>query len=165
MRYVTEIEDKSFVIEVGEGEVTVDGQVHTVDMRRIEPLSLYSLLIDNLSYETFIEEREGKYCVVLRGKLYTVKVQEERAWQQTVPGLTPPTAEGEILIKAPLPGLVLEVLVTAGQELQAGDVLLVLESMKMRTDLRSPQVGVVQAVHVAAGDQVDQGQVLITIST
>ncbi|MBC7252290.1 MAG: biotin/lipoyl-binding protein, partial [Anaerolineae bacterium] len=55
--------------------------------------------------------------------------------------------------------------VTAGQELQAGDVLLVLESMKMRTDLSSPQVGVVQAVHVAAGDQVDQGQVLITIST
>lgn len=165
MRYVTEIEDKSFVIEVGEGEVTIDGQVHTVDMRRIEPLSLYSLLIDNLSYETFIEEREGEYSVVLRGKLYTVKVQEERAWQQTVPGLNPPTAEGEILIKAPLPGLVVEVLATAGQALQMGDALLVLESMKMRTDLCAPQAGVAQAVHVAAGDQVDQGQVLITIST
>lgn len=165
MRYVTEIEDKTFVIEVREGEITVDGQVHTVDIRRIEPLSLYSLLIDNLSYETFIEEREGEYSVVLRGKLYTVKVQEDRAWQQTVPGLTPPTAGGEILIKALLPGLVVEVRAIIGQTVRAGEALLVLESMKMRTDLCSPQDGVVQAVHVAARDQVAQGQALITMST
>ena len=60
MRYVTTVEDKTFVIEIEkEGEITVDGQVHVVDMRRIEPLSLYSLLVDNLSYEAFIEEEEG----------------------------------------------------------------------------------------------------------
>ncbi|MCD6553946.1 MAG: hypothetical protein DRI52_03495 [Chloroflexi bacterium] len=165
MRYVTTIEDKTFVIEIKEGEIIVDGQAHAVDMRRIEPLSLYSLLIDNLSHETFIEEREGKYCVVLQGKLYTVQVQEERAWQQTVPPLTPLVAGGEISIKSPLPGLVLEVLVTAGQAVRAGEALLVLESMKMRTDLSSPYDGVVQEVHVAAHDQVTQGRTLVTIST
>jgi len=165
MRYVTTIEDKSFVIEVKEGEITVDGQVHAVDVRRIEPLPLYSLLIDNLSYETFIEERDGRYCVVLQGKLYTAQVQRERAWQQTASRFTPPTAGGEIRVEAPLPGLVFEVLVTAGQTVRAGEALLVLESMKMRTDLGSPQDGIVQAVHVAAHDQVSQGQVLVTIST
>lgn len=165
MRYVTTIEDKTFVIEIKEGEIIVDGQAHAVDMRRIEPLSLYSLLIDNLSHETFIEEREGEYCVVLQGKLYTAQVQEERARRQAVLPLTPLVAGGEISIESPLPGLVLEVLVTAGQAVRAGEALLVLESMKMRTDLTSPYDGVVQAVHVAAHDQVTQGQTLVTIST
>ncbi|MDY7040500.1 MAG: biotin/lipoyl-containing protein [Chloroflexota bacterium] len=165
MRYVTGIEDKTFVVEVGEGEVTIDGQTHTVDMRRIEPLSLYSLLVDNLSYETFIEQRGGEYGVVLRGKLYTVQVQEEHACQQTAPCLTPPAVGGEVFIEAPLPGLVVEMHATIGQTVRAGEALLVLESMKMRTDLCSPQDGVIQEVRVAARDQVDQGQVLLTLST
>jgi pyruvate carboxylase subunit B len=164
MRYVTKVEDKTFVIEVQEGEIIVDGQVHAVDLRRIELLSLYSLLIDNLSHEVFIEEREGEYGAMLRGKLYTVEVQDERAWDQDVPRATTPAAGGEILIEAPMPGLVLEVLVTVGQAKQAGEVLVVLESMKMRTELHCSQDGVIQAVHVAPHDHVTQGQVLVTMS-
>ncbi|MCG2767780.1 MAG: biotin/lipoyl-containing protein [Chloroflexota bacterium] len=165
MRYVTTVEDKTFVIEVREGEIIVDGQVHVVDLRRIEPLPLYSLLVDNLSHEIFIEEWDGKYGVVLRGKLFTVQVQEERAWEQVVPRAAPPTAGGESLIKAPLSGLVVEVLVIAGQTVRAGEALLVLESMKMENYLCSPQDGVIQAVRVAAHDQVTQGQVLVIMST
>ena len=165
MKYVTKVEDKTFVIEVREGEIIVDGQAHAVDLRRIEPLSLYSLLIDNLSHEVFIEEREGKYGAMLRGQLYTVEVQEEQRTQdRTVPGSTTPAAGGEIPIAAPMPGLVLEVLVTVGQTKQAGKVLVVLESMKMRIEVHCPQDGVIQAVHVAPHDRVTQGQILVTMS-
>ena len=166
MRYVTTVEEKTFVIEIeNEGEITVDGQIHSVDMRRIEPLSLYSLLVDHVSHEAFIEEREGELCVVLQGKLYTVQVQERRVWERTAPRAAPPTTGGELLIEAPLPGAVVEVLVTAGQEVRAGETLLVLESMKMETSLSCPRDGVVRAVHVAARDHVGQGQVLVTVST
>jgi biotin carboxyl carrier protein len=166
MRYVATVENKTFVIEItSEGEITVNGEIHKVDMRRIEPLPLYSLLVDNLSHEAFIEEQDEAYSVALEGKLYTVQVQEERAWKQTKSSTIPTTIGGEIPIKAPLPGLVVEVTVTAGQKVQAGDLLLVLESMKMENRLCSPQDGTVKAVHIAARDQVNQGQVLLTLST
>ena len=165
MRYVTTVEDKTFAIEVREGEVVVDGQVHAVDMRRIEPLSLYSLLIDNLSYEALVEEREGEYGVMLRGELYTVRVLEERVWERAVSHLPLSTAGGETLIEAPMPGMVVEVLVTAGQKVRAGEALLVLEAMKMENSLSCPWDGVVQAVQVSAGDHVKRGQVLVTVST
>lgn len=165
MRYVTTVEERTFAVEVGEGEITVDGQTHSVDMRRIEPLTLYSLLIDNLSHEIFIEERDEKHSVVLQGKLYTVQVQEERAWEHAVPRLIPPTTGGEILIEAPMPGTIVQVLATTGQVVRAGDDLLVLESMKMENSLYAPQDGAVKTVHVAAHDQVDRGQVLLTLST
>jgi biotin carboxyl carrier protein len=66
-------------------------------------------------------------------------------------------------VETPMPGLVLEVCVAPGQAAQAGDVLVVLESMKMKTDIRCPHDGTVQAVHVAAHDHVAQGQVLVTV--
>ena len=165
MRYLTTVEDKTFAIEVREGEVVVDDQVHTVDMRRIEPLSLYSLLVDNLSYEALVEEREGEYGVVLRGELYTVRVQEERTWEPATSPSIASTTRGETLIEAPMPGVVVEVLVPAGQVVRAGEALLVLEAMKMENSLSCPRDGVVQAVRVAAGDHVERGQVLVIVST
>jgi biotin carboxyl carrier protein len=165
MRYVTTVKDKTFLIEVQEGKIMVDGQVHVVDQRRIESLSLYSLLIDNLSHELSIEEWQGIYSVALQNKLYSVQVQEERAWEQTVPRSAPPTAGNEIVIEAPLPGMVAQVLVTANQKVRAGEVLLILESMKMENEVCCSQDGVIQAVHVASHDLVTEGQVLVTVST
>jgi len=164
MKYVTKVADKTFAIEVHDGEIMVDGQVHAVDLRHIEPLSLYSLLIDNLSHEIFIEEQEGRYGAMLQGQLYDVDVQEERICAQAPSCSSPATAKDESLIIAPMPGLVIEVLADAGQTAQSGDVVIVLESMKMRIDLRCPQNGVIQAVHVSPHDHVSQGQILVTMS-
>jgi biotin carboxyl carrier protein len=164
MRYVTTVEDKTFTIEVKDGKIIVDGQAHAVDLRHIEPLSLYSLLIDNNSHEIFVEERGGRYGAMLQGKLYDVDVQEEQTCKQDLSCPTPPTARDETCIAAPMPGLVLEVLLDVGQMAQSGDVAVVLESMKMRIDLRCPRDGVVQAVHVAPRDHVSHGQVLVTVS-
>ena len=62
-----------------------------------------------------------------------------------------------------MPGLVLETRGDVGCALQAGEILIVLESMKMQIELRCPQNGVIQALHVAAHDHVTQGQVLVTL--
>lgn len=164
MTYVAQIEDRTYVIEVHDGKIIVDGQVHAVDLRRIEPLSLYSLLIDNLSHEVFVEERDGKYGAVFRGKVYTVEIQDKRVWEQNTSCPTPCIADGETCLTAPMPGLVLEVRVDVGQTKRAGEVLVVLESMKMRTELHCPKDGVVEAVHVAPHEYVTHGQVLVTVS-
>jgi biotin carboxyl carrier protein len=165
MKYVVQVQERTFVVEVQPGTITIDGERHDVDLRHIEPLSLYSLLIDNLSHEVLIEKREDRYGAMLAGKLYDVQVHDAQTWERDVRRADSPEAGGEIAVQSPMPGLVLEVCVAPGQVQQKGDVLVVLESMKMKTDIRCPRAGTVQAVHVAAQDHVAQGQLLVTVSS
>ena len=164
MRYVTTVEGRTFTIEVQQDQVIVDGQVHNIDMRRIEPLSLYSLLVGNRSHELLIEEQQEDFGVMLQGKLYNVRVQQERTIDRATLGSSLSTAVGQTAIEAPMPGRVLKTLADVGHAKQAGEVLIVLESMKMQIELRCPGDGVIQAVHVAAQDHVTQGQTLVTLA-
>ncbi len=65
-------------------------------------------------------------------------------------------------MKAPMPGLVLQVLVNPGDEVNKGDKILVLEAMKMENAIKSPTDGIVNDVHVSQGMAVDKNQILIT---
>lgn len=64
-------------------------------------------------------------------------------------------------LKAPMPGLILETLVEAGQEIKKGDQLLILEAMKMENVLKAPGDGTVVSIEVSKGDSVEKGQILI----
>lgn len=66
-------------------------------------------------------------------------------------------------IKAPMPGTISDVKVTQGQNVKKGEVLLILEAMKMENELMSPKDGVVKSVHVAKGDSVNTADVLVVI--
>lgn len=70
-------------------------------------------------------------------------------------------APGEV--RAPLPGIVAEIKVQVGQQVEAGDVLLVLEAMKMDNEIHAPRAGRVSALKVARGEQVASGQVLAVV--
>lgn len=164
MKYATTVGDRTFIIEVNrENEVIVDDRPEQVDFRSIDGHTLYSLLLNNRSYEAFVEEREGVHHVLLQGRLYTVTVEDERARRlsQVSRGFAPPT--GEIQIKAPMPGLIVGIPVEEGQTVKAGQVVAILESMKMENELKAPRAGVVSRVRVKQGDSVEQNQVLLTL--
>ena len=65
-------------------------------------------------------------------------------------------------IKAPMPGLVLDILVEADQEVHEGDDLIILEAMKMENALKAPQSGIIESVEVSVQDKVDKNQLLLT---
>ena len=67
-------------------------------------------------------------------------------------------------LTAPMPGKVVKVLVTAGQEVAQGAPLVVLEAMKMEHTVRAPDTGIVRAIHVAVGDQVDADRLLAVVT-
>ncbi|MGV2434812.1 MAG UNVERIFIED_CONTAM: acetyl-CoA carboxylase biotin carboxyl carrier protein subunit [Anaerolineae bacterium] len=71
---------------------------------------------------------------------------------------------GEVVIKSPMPGLIVQVLVEEGQTVQKGATLLILESMKMQNELKSPRDGIIQRISVGAGDTVEQNRILITLT-
>ncbi len=74
----------------------------------------------------------------------------------------PQTAKG-VGVDAPLPGLVLDVKVTEGQSVETGQVLVILEAMKMENEIVAPDAGVVESVHVSKGDSVSAGDVLVVL--
>ena len=116
----------------------------------------------------------GEYTIKVNGKNYAVKLEGEN--KATVNGKTydinvkagieskaaASSGSGEE-VKAGLPGNVLRIEVSEGDEVAEGDVLLVVEAMKMETEIKSPKAGVVQSVLVAQGDKVVSGQVLVTL--
>ncbi len=163
MKYEVTVEGATFLIEIENEKVFVNGRAHAVDMQGIDDLNLYSLLVDNNSYETFIEGEEGLFQVLLQtGEIYNVQVKGGRPRSTIVkkpfriPGV-------EMTIKAPMPGVVIDVLVTEGQQIVAGEVLVILESMKMENELRAQWDGTVQSIHVRPGDVAGQDQALITV--
>ncbi len=167
MKYYATINDHTYeiVIEHG-GRILVDGIEYSVDLRPIGGRQLYSLLLNNASYEIVLDpntDQRNMYDILVGGQRYLVKVQDERARRLSLAdrNLKPP--EGELVVKAPIPGLIVKVLVTASQEVAEGEPLLILEAMKMENELRAPRHGIVHEVRVEARMQVAQGQPLITL--
>jgi oxaloacetate decarboxylase alpha subunit len=117
------------------------------------------------------EGQPETYSVAVDGQLFTVQVGP----QGSIEGITPaapaapvtaapaaPAGEGETL-PAPLAGNIFKILANQGDQVNEGDVLLVMEAMKMETEIRASKSGVVQAVLVKEGDSVAVGEALFTI--
>ncbi|MBK8026911.1 MAG: acetyl-CoA carboxylase biotin carboxyl carrier protein subunit [Chloroflexi bacterium] len=163
MKYVTIINDKKFEIEIDRaGTVTVNGRVREVDFLPLAG-SLYSILMDNHSYELLVEEREGEVEVQVRGRLYSASVMDERALLLAETRGEIAGEHGEVILKAPMPGLIVAIPVDEGNEVHKGQTIVILESMKMQNELKAPKDGVVQKIHIAQGQSVEQNKPLVTI--
>jgi biotin carboxyl carrier protein len=92
-----------------------------------------------------------------------VKVEDERERRRRAAAGGGVAEGGEYHLKAPMPGLVVTVSVEEGQEVKKGQVLLILESMKMQNELKSPRDGVVNRIRVKAGESVEQKQALLSV--
>lgn len=162
MKYAVTVGDKSYNIEVGgDGEIEIDGVPHQVDIQNIDGYSLFSLLLDNRSYELIVEREGQEFRMLLEGKMYTLRVTDERARRlMEAPERVP---SEEVAVKAPMPGLVVAVPVISGQEVKIGQGLIILEAMKMENELRAPRAGRVKAIRVSPGQVVDKDQVLVVI--
>ncbi len=105
---------------------------------------------------------EAAWEIHHRGRSYQVEVADERSWRvRQAQGDRATAAAGLEPLRAPMPGLVLRVDVEKGQEVAAGQGLLIVEAMKMENELRAGAAGRVRRVHVAAGASVGRGDLLV----
>ncbi|MCS7060053.1 MAG: DUF2118 domain-containing protein [Anaerolineae bacterium] len=164
MRYITTVGERVYTIDIDrEGEVVIDGQARPIDMRAIDEEGLYSLLANNQSFEALVEESEDGYRVLIDGVLYHVRVVDERAKRLAEAAGAFTAAGGELSIKSPMPGLIVATPVQAGDTVKKGQVVVILESMKMENELKAPRDGKVVAVKVQPRQAVEQNQVLVVI--
>lgn len=164
MKYITTVDDETYEIEINEaGEIRVDGERLPADFMAVAEQSVYSLLLDNHSFEAHISPGPAGLEVLLRGQRYNVEVEDERSRLLRRVGGAEAGPSGTFQLKAPMPGMVLAVPVEEGQEVAKGDDLIILESMKMQNELKSPRDGIVTRVRVQPGDSVQQNAVLIVV--
>lgn len=150
----------------GRYTVTVDGEVHQVDARRLAGGN-WSVLIDGQSYDIELEvagatEREGSYNALVRGRVIDLTVQDERRVRMAA-GARKVKVEGPQLVKCPMPGKVVKVLVALDQVVEDGTPLIIVEAMKMENEIRSPTAGKVTRIFAEAGQTVEAHAKLISI--
>jgi biotin carboxyl carrier protein len=163
VKYVITVEGQTFEIELDRGgRVWINNEPYDVDLTPVDGLPEYSLLLDHRSYDTHVQEGDDDESVmVVAGRSYRTKLKTGRRKARKGKGEASTAGPGKV--RAPLPGLIVSLPVQKGQQVARGDVVAVLESMKMNLELRAPRAGLVRSVHGAPGAEVKQGDVLVVM--
>lgn len=165
MKYITTVGEREFLVEIlDENKVIVDGKMFNIDFQPVSNQPVYSLIIDGSSHEAYVYEVDHAWQVIMGGQQYTIQVEDER--ERRIRNSTSGTLSSglEYQLKAPMPGLVVLVAVEDGQAVKKGDLLLILESMKMQNELRAQRSGTISRLWVKSGDRVEQNQTICRIS-
>ena len=164
MKYITTIEGREFLVEVVDKQhLTLDGKVLGVDFESVGGQPVYSLIVDGKSYEAYVYSEEDDWQVVLLGRQYPVRVEDEREKHLRSVGGSTVSESAEFHLKAPMPGMVVAIPIAEGDKVEKGQVLVILESMKMQNELKSPRAGIISRLRVKPGDGVEQRQTLLCV--
>lgn len=162
MKYFVTIGKREFVVEVDGAEVRLDGRPVTAEMERFQGTPEVRVTLDGRTTTAAVESTDGMvWKLVDQGAVREVSVEDERSRHIRLLGGPGREAEGHAALKAPMPGLVLRVLVAVGDRVATGTPLLALEAMKMENELKATGAGVVSTVLVRAGEAVEKGQKLL----
>ncbi|GBD93648.1 2-oxoglutarate carboxylase large subunit [bacterium BMS3Abin05] len=168
MKYFVTSEEKEYTFDLkeenGEKKFLLNEKPMTVDFKQVGKKPVYSLLVDGKPYDVWAESQNGHYTVAVNGQFYRVKVENERSrlLKQLTRGAE--SAEGVVLLKAPMPGLVVRVKAEKGARVKKGQGLVLIEAMKMENEIKSPVNGVIGSIAVKQGEAIDKNAVLLEIN-
>jgi glutaconyl-CoA decarboxylase len=168
-KYLVRLGDSIKEIEVEEGpsglRVRLNGKWHNARLEQVGQTSLYALVLDDRPHELFALEQAGGFDIVIGPDRFPVAVGGRGR------GAPPPVSQqalerraaGGWIVLSPMTGAVVDVYVSAGDRVEAGDVLLLIEAMKMNNELRAQRAGTVREVYVDKGQRVEQGLALLLL--
>jgi len=163
MKYYTRVDNTEYEVEINGESILLNGEPVNVDLMRSGAAELYSVLFGGRSYEMLVNSDRFNYTINVRGVQFQVQVEDERARRMNRARRLPTLPDGELAITAPIPGLVVRVLVAEGDSIEEGQPVVWLEAMKMENELRAMRGGIVNSVLVAGGQRVDQNAPLIIL--
>jgi biotin carboxyl carrier protein len=161
--YQATINDRSYKVLPSDVGYEVNGELLNWD---IVPISEghYHILFKNRSYRAEVlnvDAASKTVALKMNGKLFTINLKSKFDLLLEQMGINNSAASKLNHVKAPMPGLIIELKIKTGDTVKKGDILLILEAMKMENILKSPGDGIVKEVSVKKGDTVEKGQVLV----
>ncbi len=179
-KYVAEIEAEGYAVQIDRsGAVTLNGEPRDTHLESIDGEKLYSLLLDGKTFEVFVQESGGAYHVTVEGQRYEVRVADERLVQASNQGArlqqTQPTQAASSVasspghraaagaVTSPMTGVLIEILVGEGEEVEAGQGVAILEAMKTENVIRAPSNGTVGKVEATLGATLRMDDVIMQI--
>jgi biotin carboxyl carrier protein len=163
MKYRVTVNGRVHEVSVDGAGVVLDGTPVAAALRPVGGTPSCLLVIDGAIWSRTLEPGSGpgRWQLQLHGERHDVEVVDERTAHIRSRLGAAAAQPGPAVLKAPMPGLVVRVLVEPGQAVAAGTGLVVLEAMKMENELKAPVPATVARVEVRAGQAVERGQVLL----
>lgn len=161
--YKATVNNKAFDIEQRSDDFLVNGESFQWDLSAISE-GYFHILYQQKSYraELIKTDVSAKTCTIkINGRIYPVELKDKFDLLLEKMGMTSQAANKVNNIKAPMPGLIIDLKIKEGDLVKPNDVLLILEAMKMENIIKSPGEGIVKSVKAKKGDSVEKGQVLI----
>ena len=164
MKFQALVHDQPIDLDLDGDTLTIDGEEVAFSFQRIAPNEVL-LLLDGRSFPFTAEpQRDGTLRLTHAGQSIPVRVKTERDLLLESFGVEDTGATAERELRAPMPGLVVSVLVVPGQEVVEGAGLVVLEAMKMENEVRAATAATIAAVHVEPGSPVGKNDLLISFA-
>jgi pyruvate carboxylase subunit B len=164
MKYTVTVGAREVQVVLDGDRILVDGAAHHAHLSALTGTPLWLLILDGVPV-TLPAERSGRgaWVVTSQGERLEVRAEDERARHIRSLLGTQATHQAAGLVRAPMPGLVVRILVSEGDAVAAGQGLLVLEAMKMENEIRAPAAGTVGRLGVLPGQAVEKGQLLFEL--
>ena len=166
MAFIGRLGEQNYTVDIEETgksvyRVSVDGHEFVVDGKKTGRTN-YSLIVDNRSFEIEVDNTGDQYRVLVDGRSYHINLVDER--RVRVGGNQGGTQlQGRQHVSVPMPGKVIAVLVTEGDQVEKGQGLIIVEAMKMENEVHCPIAGEIKEIKVKAGDTVEGGAVLVIV--
>jgi len=158
-RYAVSVGDQEYRVEVGETGLLVNDEPVAFQLSSLNGNGLHMFRREQHTLEMYFKTaNHSDFEVLVGGRCLAARVDPAHRRSRASREMG---AVGKVV--SPMPGLVVDVMVSVGDVVEEGDALLVQESMKMQMHLRAPCAGRVAQVPVAAGDQVGKGDVLVRV--
>lgn len=171
MKYFADIENQCFEVNlIDERQISINGEVLPFDVRQGSKPEHFSLLVNGQSYQVWIENAEEtrpsapkKFRIHIQGYDFDVCVDDERSRKLREFNSSDASALDEGRVVAPMPGLVVKLLVQPGQQVSKGEGVAIVEAMKMENEIRAPIGGEVKEIAVQERQAVEKGEVLAVV--
>ena len=157
--------DQNFKVNVDE---SFEYDLKNSDIKELDVIKLsaskFHLINNNKSFKINIEKSDfnnKKYVIKLNENSYTVKISNELDSLIKEMGFSAGSSKKLNEIKAPMPGLILSLNIENGKTVKEGEVLLILEAMKMENAICAPRDGIIKSINIESGKTVEKGELLI----
>jgi len=163
VKYIVDLAGERVEVELDGADATIGGESTPAHLADVEGTPVRLVTIGGVQHRVVArrEGPKGRYALWIDGWRFDVEALDERARAIRDLGAQQAAAAGPAPVVAPMPGLVVKIHVAVGDEVQAGQAVVVMEAMKMENELRSPGVGRVRAIHAELGVAVEKGKLLV----